>query len=57
MWIVDGVAARGALRAGRDDAVDTAAVLLDPVVHRRLARSGTAYAAWLADALTRLLVD
>jgi len=56
-WLVDGVAARGALRATRDEAVDTAAVLLDPVVHRRLAHSETPYAAWLADALTRLLVE
>lgn len=56
-WIVDGVAARAPVRVERDEAVDTAAVLLDPVVHRRLARSGTPYAAWLADALTRLLVE
>lgn len=56
-WVVDGTAARAPLRLDRDEAVRTAAVLLDPVVHRRLAYPDERFAAWLADALTRLLVD
>ncbi len=62
-WLVEGLERRARLRPGvdRDRAVDTAWLLLDPLVHRRLTAdlgwSTAEFVGWLADALRRLLLD
>lgn len=61
-WLVENLDLRGGLRPELDRAraVDTAWVLLDPVVHQRLTRdrgwSTDEFTGWLNDALTRLLL-
>jgi AcrR family transcriptional regulator len=62
-WIVDQLAAKAPLRAGRPraEAVDTVWVLLDPAVFDRLVRRRgwplERYQGWFADAVGRLLTD
>lgn len=62
-WIVDGVLARAALRAGLDRAaaVDTVWMLMDPVVFSRLTQhrgwSAERYATWFTTSVTRLLTS
>lgn len=61
-WLVENLERRSGLRPDLDRAcaVDTAWLLLDPVVHQRLTRdcgwSTAGFADWLTDALTRLLL-
>lgn len=60
-WIVDQLERLGALRqdVGRDEAIDTVWVLMDPAVFDRLTRlrnwTGAAYEEWIATSLARLL--
>ena len=62
-WIVDGVVVRAGIRPGLDRAraTDTLWMLMDPVIFHRLTRhrdwSSDRYASWVADSVTRLLVD
>jgi len=59
-WIVEALGQRARLRLTTEEAVDTIWVLLDPTVHRRLTHSRgwstSRFVAWLADAMTRLVV-
>jgi AcrR family transcriptional regulator len=62
-WLVDELTARSSLRhgIGRDEAIDTVWLLMDPAVFTRLTgqRKWTAmrFRAWFADSVTRLLLD
>ena len=62
-WLVDRLAAVGPLRPGleRDEAIDTCWLLIDPAVfHRLTVQRGWGperYGRWLADTLSRLLID
>ena len=59
-WVVDVLATKGSLREGRDAAVDTLWMLMDPAVFDRLVRrlgwSLERYQAWFASAAEHLLV-
>lgn len=62
-WIVDGLAARAALRPGVDraQAIDVVWLLMDPAVFDRLTRDRAwtpqRFATWFADSALRLLAD
>lgn len=62
-WLVDELTARSSLRhgIGRDEAIDTVWLLMDPAVFTRLTgqRKWTAmrFRAWFTDTVTRLLLD
>src|SRR5450755_850707 len=62
-WLVDQLTARSSLRhgVGRDEAIDTVWLLMDPAVFTRLTsqREWTAarFQAWFTDTVTRLLLD
>jgi hypothetical protein len=62
-WLVDQLTARCPLRhrTGRDEAIDTVWLLMDPAVFTRLTsqREWTAarFQAWFTDTVTRLLLD
>lgn len=60
-WIVDGIAARTALRVDRSQAIDTIWLLMDPAVFDRLTTergwSARRYGAWFVDNALRLLTE
>jgi len=62
-WLIDGIRARAALRAGitRRQAIDQVWLLMDPAVYQRLARyrgwSPADYQTWFTGTITRLLLD
>lgn len=62
-WIVDGLTAKAALRAGldRQDAVDDVWILMDPALFDRLVRrrgwTVERYQDWFAGSVRRLLID